>query len=123
MSSFPTTPQTPTSVQPGSGFCMSIELAWGRLRRAYLRALRPGYVRRMAAKRQGRCDKFANDVIDPRDLKFIQSVCGYTFRPEDDAFAWRGRLGFARHGWAEIILFTLAVFAGLSFTAILAAWL
>lgn len=102
----PTTPELPSSVQPGGGFCMAIELAWGRLRRAYLRTMRPGYVRRMLEKRQGTCDRF--DVIDPRDLKFIRNVCGYSFRPEDDAFAWRGRIGFARHGWAEIILFTLA---------------
>jgi phosphatidylserine decarboxylase len=121
-SSLPTTPQAPTSVQPGGGFCMSVELVWGRLRRAYLRTFRPGYVRRMAEKRQGHCDRFPNDVIDPRDLKFIANICGYSFRPEDDAFAWRGRLGFARYGWAEIILFSLAVSAGLFLTALLAAW-
>jgi phosphatidylserine decarboxylase len=121
--SLPTTPQAPTSVQPGGGFCMSAELAWGRLRRASLRMFRPRYVREMLAKRQGRCDRFTSDVIDPRDLKFISNVCGYWFRPEDDAFAWRGRLGFARHGWAEIILFSLAISAGLSLTASLAAWL
>src|SRR4029079_15985012 len=90
-SPFPTTPQTPSSVQPGGGFCMSIELAWGRFRRAFLRAVRPGYVRRMLEKRQGRCDRLSNDVIDSRDLKFISNVCGYWFIPEDDAFAWRGR--------------------------------
>jgi phosphatidylserine decarboxylase len=123
MSSLPTTPQSPTSVQPGGGVCMSIELAWGRLRRAYLRTFRPEYVRRMGEKRQGRCDKFPNDVIDPRDLKFIANVCGYSFRPEDDAFAWRGRLGFARHGLAEMVLFTLAIGVGIAVTGALAAWL
>ncbi len=118
----PTAPQTPTSVQPGGGFCMSVELAWGRIRRAFLRTFRPGYVAAMLAKRQGHCDKFANDVIDPRDLKFISNVCGYSFRPEDDAFAWRGRIGFARYGWAELIIFTVAVVAGLNVCANLAIW-
>jgi len=110
----------PTSVQPGGGFCLSIELAWGRMRRAFLRSFRPGYVRQMQEKRQGTCDRFTNDVIDPRDLKFFSNVCGYSFRPEDDAFAWRGRLGFARHGWAEIIIFSLAVWVGLGATSVLA---
>lgn len=118
---FPTTPQSPTSVQPGGGFCMSVELAWGRLRRWYLRTFRPGYVRRMLDKRQGHCDTY--DVIDPRDLKFVSNVCGYSFRPEDDAFAWRGRLGFARHGLAEMILFTMFVLAGLAVAAALAVWI
>jgi phosphatidylserine decarboxylase len=93
---------------------MSVELAWGRLRRALLRHLRPGYVRRMAEKRQGHCENCPHDIIDPRDLKFCRNVCGYWFRPEDDRFQWRGRLGFARAGLAELVLFTLLflLFAG-----------
>ncbi len=47
----PTQPQKPDCVQPGGGTCMAIELAWGRCRRRLLRALRPGYVRAMQAKR------------------------------------------------------------------------
>jgi phosphatidylserine decarboxylase len=100
-------PVPPTSVQPGGGFCMSLELAWGRCRRAWLRRFRPGYVRRMLAARQGQCENCPHDVIDPRDLKFCRNVCGYWFRPEDDAFRWRGRLGLARAGLAEVVLFTL----------------
>lgn len=98
---------------------MAIELAWGRLRRWYLRTFRPGYVRRMLEKRQGTCDKFTNDVIDPRDLKFISNVCGYSFPPEDDAFAWRNRLGFARHGFAEMIIFSSLIVAALAATGAL----
>lgn len=86
---------------------MRLETAWGRLRRAWLRRFRPGYVRRMLDLRQGSCPVHFDDVIDPRDLKFIRNVCGYWFRPEDDRFAWRGRLGFARHGLGEIVVFTL----------------
>ena len=86
---------------------MAIELAWGRCRRWLLRRVRPGYVRTMEAKRQGTCPNCPHDIIDPRDLKFFRNVCGYWFRPEDDAFAWRGRLGFARYGLAELVLATL----------------
>jgi phosphatidylserine decarboxylase len=100
-------PVFPPSVQPGGGFCVALELAWGRLRRAWLRRFRPGYVRRMAEKRQGQCENCPHDVIDPRDLKFTRNVCGYWFRPEDDRFGWRGRLGLARAGLAEVLIFSV----------------
>lgn len=95
------------SIQPGGGFCMNLELAWGRLRRAYLRRFRPGYVHRMAGKRQGHCPDCPHDVVDSRDLKFYRNVCGYWFRPEDDPFSWRERLRLARAGLAEIVCFSL----------------
>lgn len=67
----------------------------------------------MQAKRQGECPGCPHDIIDPRDLKYVRNVCGYSFRPEDDAFRWRDRLGFARWGLAEIVIFTLlAALAG-----------
>jgi phosphatidylserine decarboxylase len=86
---------------------LQVELAWGLLRRAVLRHLWPGYVQAMLAKRQGDCPSCPHDVIDPRDLKFCRNVCGYWFRPEDDRFQWRGKLGFARAGLAELLLFSL----------------
>src|SRR5581483_12060863 len=98
--------QPPTSVQPGGGWVVQFELAWGRLRRAWLRAVRPGYVRRMAEKRQGQCPGCNHDIIDPRDLKYTRNVCGYWFRPEDDPFRQRERLGLARYGLAEVVVFT-----------------
>lgn len=116
----PTEPRKPESVQPGGGRCMAIELAWGRLRRRLLRALRPGYVRAMQARRQGDCPGCPHDVIDPRDLKYTRNVCGYWFRPEDDAFRHRGRLGCARHGLAELLIFTLG-YVGLGGGAAVAA--
>jgi phosphatidylserine decarboxylase len=109
----PLTATAPTSVQPGGGFCMNLELAWGRLRRGFLRRFRPGYVRRMAEKRQGDCPNCPHDILDPRDLKFYRNVCGYWFREEDDRFRWRGNLGLARAGLAEVVFFTL-VYVGLS---------
>jgi phosphatidylserine decarboxylase len=104
----PTTPQKPTSVQPGGGTCMAIELSWARFRKWCLRKFCPGYVQRMQTKRVGECPGCTHDVIDARDLKFTRNVCGYSFRPEDDAYAYRNHLGFARHGFAEMFLFTLA---------------
>src|SRR5262249_20883206 len=85
---------------------MNLELAWGQLRRAWLRRARPGYVRRMTQLRQGTCPNCPHDILDSRDLKYWRNVCGYWFRPEDDRFRWRDRLGFARAGLAELVLFS-----------------
>src|SRR5947209_10376000 len=101
---------------------MSLELLWGRCRRAFLRTVRPGYVRRMAELRQGDCPGCPHDVIDPRDLKFSRNVCGHWFRPEDDRFAWRGRLGLARYGLAELVLFSLLFVALKTGCGLLAAF-
>jgi phosphatidylserine decarboxylase len=103
-----------TSIQPGGGTGMAIELAWGRLRRWWLRTIRPGYVRRMAGLRQGECPNCPHDIIDPRDLKYYLNVCGYWFRPEDDSFRWRERLWLARAGFVELLLLSvsMAILAG-----------
>jgi phosphatidylserine decarboxylase len=85
---------------------MELERAWGRWRRAWLRWCRPGYVRGMAGKRQGECPNCTHQIIDSRDLKYVRNVCGYWFRPEDDAFRWRERLGLARYGLAEVVIFS-----------------
>jgi phosphatidylserine decarboxylase len=90
---------------------MNLELAWGRCRRWLLRHFRPGYVRRMAEKRQGNCPNCSHDIIDSRDLKYWRNVCGYWFHLEDDAFAWRNRLGFARPGLAELCIFSAIFWA------------
>lgn len=95
-----------SSIQPGGGFCFALERAWGRWRRGWLRRFRPGYVRRMAECRQGHCPNCRHDILDSRDLKLYRNVCGYWFRPEDDAFAWRGRLRLARAGLAELLFFS-----------------
>ena len=94
------------SIQPGGGLCVSLERAWGRLRRAVLRRCFPAHVQRMAALRQGVCPGCKHDVIDSRDLKLIRNVCGYRFPPETDPYAWRDRIGLARPGLAEIVCFT-----------------
>jgi phosphatidylserine decarboxylase len=107
-----------TSIQPGGGFCFELERTWGCWRRAWLRRFRPGYVRRMAERRQGHCPNCPHDILDPRDLKLVRNVCGHWFRPEDDAFAWRGRLRLARAGLTELLFFS-AIFFLLSAAVVL----
>jgi phosphatidylserine decarboxylase len=110
-------------IQPGGGLCVALEKAWGRLRRGALRRIFPAYVRRMTSLRQGDCPGCPHDVIDGRDLKLVRNVCGYWFRPEDDPHAWRGRIGFARAGLAEIVFFSALLVPLLALCAFLGAWL
>jgi phosphatidylserine decarboxylase len=107
-----------TSIQPGGGACMRLELLWGSLRRAYLKAFRSAYLRRMAALRQGNPEGCPHEVLDPRDLKFYRNVCECRWDEEHDPFAWRDRLPFAREGLCELIVMggsCLALAIGLAF--------
>jgi phosphatidylserine decarboxylase len=102
---------------------MALELGWGRLRRALLRRLFPGYVRDMLAKRQGHCPEHDSAVIDPRDLKYVRNTCGFWFHPEDDRFQWRSKLGLARYGLAEVVVSTLVLWIlGTCFAIMAASW-
>ena len=92
------------SVQPGGGFCYSVELAWGRLRRWYLTRFRSAYVRRMAECRRGDVAGAPHEVLDPRDLKFCRNQCTASWDAADDPFRWRERIPFARWGLAELQL-------------------
>ncbi|MBI3862678.1 MAG: phosphatidylserine decarboxylase family protein [Planctomycetia bacterium] len=100
-----------TSIQPGGGVCMRLELAWGHIRRWYLKTFRKGYVARMASLRRGDRNVCPFEVLDPRDVKFYRNLGGYYWEPHDDPFAWRDRLGFARSGLTELWLVTGAFFA------------
>jgi phosphatidylserine decarboxylase len=105
----PLDPQV-TSIQPGGGVCMRIELAWGQIRRRYLKTFRRGYLARMAAAREGGPNKCPHEVLDPRDLKFYRNQGGCYWKPEDDPFVWRDHLPFVREGLAELgLLFGLFV--------------
>lgn len=95
-------PDNLRSVQPGGGMCYQMELAWGRLRRGWLKRVRPGYVKSMAQKREGSIAGAPHEIIDPRDLKFCRNLVTCHWRAEDDHFRWRGNLGFARWGLAEL---------------------
>jgi len=88
---------------------MNLELAWGRLRRRYLRRFRPSYVQQMLEKRAGRCDNCPHDIIDQRDLKFFRNVCGYRFPDEVDLFRKPSRTRLARAGRAEVVSFSLVL--------------
>jgi phosphatidylserine decarboxylase len=104
-----------TSIQPGGGVVMRLELAWGSIRRWYLKTFRPGYVSRMAALRRGDRNGCPFEVLDPRDVKFFRNQEGYWWSANDDPFAWRDRLPFARAGLMELWLISgifLAVAAG-----------
>src|SRR5262245_33087078 len=99
------------SVQPGGGTCYAVEMAWGRWRRWWLRTFRRGYVQQMAELREGNDAGAPHPVLDPRDLKFCRNLCSARWSPEHDRFAWRGRLGIARWGWAELWLMALPMLA------------
>lgn len=93
-----------TSIQPGGGVVMSLELLWGRLRRRYLRSFRPGYVARMESLRHGTRGALPIEPVDPRDLKYYRNQATYWWAEEDDPFAWRDALPFVRVGLAELVL-------------------
>ena len=95
-------PENLTSVQPGGGVCYSLELAWGRWRRCWLRNFRKGYVRRMAESRRGSTDGAPHEILDPRDLKFCRNRVEADWDAADDPFRWREKIPFARWGLAEL---------------------
>ena len=94
-------PEKITSVQPGGGVCYSIELAWGRWRRWYLKRFRPGYVARMAETMKGDTSGAPHEILDPRDLKYCCNQCTAHWAADDDPFTWRDRLPLTRWGLAE----------------------
>ena len=116
------TPTQITSIQPGGGFCMSLEAAWARLRRRYLRRFRPAYVRRMAGLRQGHCEGCCHDIVDARDLKLYRNVCGYHFAEHADPFQAPNRLRLAWAGRAELLLFGFILLLAIAVLAAGAAW-
>jgi phosphatidylserine decarboxylase len=124
MTRLPLEPMDPqiTSIQPGGGICMRIELTWGYFRRWYLKTFRRGYVAKMSALRRGDRNVCPFEVVDPRDVKFFRNLGGYYWESQDDPFTWRDRLGFARTGLAELWLITsgfLAASAILNWVVIL----
>lgn len=111
-----------TWIQPGGGVIVKLELAWGTLRRSYLRTFRRGYVKRMAALRQGEPTGCPHEVLDPRDLKYYRNQTDCHWREQDDPFAWRDRLPFVRVGLAELIVFSMLFFGGAALLAGLSVW-
>lgn len=110
-----------TSIQPGGGVIIHLEMAWGRVRRWWLKTFRKGYVERMRQLRQGDFNGCPHEVLDPRDLKFHRNQGGWHWRPEDDPFQGRDRLPFARVGLAELLVFSLIAFGGAGLFGFLAS--
>ncbi len=96
-------PQIKT-IQPGGGVVMSLELAWGSLRRKLLRTFFPSYVRRMESVRQGSRGSLPFEPVDPRDLKYYRNQETYWWTDADDRYRWRDAIPFARAGLAELIV-------------------
>ena len=107
------------SAQPGEGFLYRVELAWASSRRWWLKTFRPGYVRAMAACRQGDCHGAPHEILDPRDLKYCRSRCSCRWADADNPFLWRRRVPFACWGAVELILVGGLLLA----LTILAGWL
>ncbi len=108
-----------TDIQPGGGIVIHLEQAWGRIRRAWLKTFRRGYVKRMEACRKGDFNPCPHEVLDPRDLKFHRNQGDWYWDAIDDPFTWRDRLPFARVGLAELLLMAGGFFAA---TAALGWW-
>lgn len=98
-------PANLSSVQPGGGFCYRLELAWGRLRRWYLRRFRTSYIERMARLRTGTTDGAPHAIYDSRDLKYCANRCEARWPDKHDPFAWRKRLPITHWGLCELQVF------------------
>ncbi len=96
-----------TTIQPGGGVIVHLEMFWGKIRRAYLKIFRRGYIKKMEACRQGEENRCPHEVLDPRDLKFHQNQGGWYWKSEDNPFSWRDKIPFARTGLAELFVFSL----------------
>lgn len=94
-------------IQPGGGVIIHLEQGWGGVRRWWLKTFRKGYVERMAACRKGEPVGVPHEVLDSRDLKFHQNQTDCHWEEQDDPFAWRDRLPFARVGLAELLVFSV----------------
>jgi phosphatidylserine decarboxylase len=94
-------------IQPGGGFCFSLEMAWGRFRRAVLNSFFPSYTGKMRALRLGSCPDCTHNIIDSRDLKLFSNVCGFYFDPDTDPYAGRNKIWLARPGIMELLFFSI----------------
>ncbi len=106
-----------TSIQPGGGDVMEVELAWGRVRRWYLKTFRKSYVEEMARVRRGTTNTAPHEVLDPRDVKYYRNLGGYSWDRKDDPFAWRDNIPFARPGLAELLIYSFLTFGWAGITA------
>jgi phosphatidylserine decarboxylase len=97
-------PESVQSVQPGGGPGSWLARVWGSLRRAALRGFRPGHVAERTRRRVRECAGCRHDVVDGRDLVWVQNVCGVRFPPELTVSPFRDRFGLVRLGRPELAL-------------------
>ncbi|HEX5050666.1 MAG TPA: phosphatidylserine decarboxylase [Planctomycetota bacterium] len=90
-------------VQPGGGPVAALAQAFGRWRRAWLRALRPAVAARRAAQRLGSCPGCTHDVLDGRDLLWVRNVCGHDVPGPLRVDPFRDRFGLVRLGRADVL--------------------
>lgn len=103
--------------QPGGGLLMWLRRRGGAVRRAFLRCLRPHYAATMQARFSGGCADCPHDLVDGRDLLWVQNVCGRRLPPEHTISPFRDRCGLVRLGRPE-----LAAAAGASAALLAASW-
>lgn len=99
-----------TWIQPGGGVICHLEMAWGYVRRAWLKTFRRGYIKRIEATRRGDFNGCPHEVLDPRDVKFFRNQGGYYWDAADDPFRWRDKIPFARTGLCELLVFSVITF-------------
>lgn len=76
----------------------------------------------MAERRRGDVSGAPHEILDPRDLKYCCNLCTAHWAPEDDPFAWRERLPFARWGLAELQLMGWPLIAAIAGCLWLGGW-
>jgi phosphatidylserine decarboxylase len=94
-----------SSIQPGGGRIMELELFWGKLRRWFLKTFFPKYVADSKSRLNGDPKLCPHDVIDSRDLKFHRNIVDCHFEEKDDLFAWRKNIPMATDGFFEMLVF------------------
>lgn len=95
-------------VQPGGGLLVWLRHRFGVVRRALLRRFRRRYVAAMQARFSGVCESCPHDLVDGRDLLWVQNVCGRRLPPEHTIPPFRDRLGLARLGRPELVAAAIA---------------
>jgi phosphatidylserine decarboxylase len=111
------------SVQPGGGPCVALRMAWGRLRRAWLRRCRPGYVAASLARRETTCPDCSHDVVDGHDLVWVQNVCASRWPPATAVPPFADRFGLVRLGRPELVAATFLGIAAATVLTLLSPWL
>jgi len=94
-----------TTIQPGGGIIINLEMLWGNWRRFWLKTFRRGYVQKMQNTRKGDFNPCPHEVLDPRDLKYYENQGGYYWDAKDDPFHYRSHLPLPVKDWPSCWFF------------------